>query len=147
MESGGDSMAPFSLQIALEQHCERIRKPKGSLLFRRGEKATGLFVILSGKVSLDLGGDCAFARPYGAGALLGLPAMLTKRDYSMTATVTENAEVGFCSARALESLLRQRPDLLQELLAILGERMAENQQVVKAMLNNQREPLQRSGVV
>lgn len=73
--------------------------------------------------------------------------MLTKRDYSMTATVTENAKVGFCTAHALDLLLRQRPDLCQELLAILAERMAENQQIVKAMLGKEKPPLQQSGVV
>ncbi len=139
-------MAPVDLQIALQQSCEKLRKPKGSVLFRRGEAAIGLFVVLSGKVSLDLGVDTSFARSYGSGALLGLPAALTKRDYSMTATVTENAEVGFCSARALDSLLRQRPEFSQQLLAILAERMAENQQVVKAMLSKEKQPLQRSEV-
>src|ERR1035438_8903594 len=76
----GDS-TPVSLEIALEQRCEKTHKPKGSVLFRRGEKATGIYVVLSGKVSLDLGFDTAFARSYGSGALLGLPATLTKRDY------------------------------------------------------------------
>ncbi len=140
-------MASVSLQIALEQSCEKRSKPKGSVLFRRGEAAIGLFVVLNGKVSLDLGVDTAFARSYGSGALLGLPAALTKRDYCMTATVTESAEVGFCSARALDSLLRQRPELSLQLLAILAERMAENQQVVKAMLSKEKQPLQRSEVV
>lgn len=120
---------PFNLQVALEQRCERIQKRTGSVLFRRGEKATGLFVVLSGKVNLDLGVDTAFGRAYGSGALLGLPAMLTKQDYSMTATVTENAEVGFCSAQAVDLLLRQHPDLSRQLLAILTERMAENQKL------------------
>ena len=78
---------------------------------------------------------------------MGLPATLTKSDYCMTATVTENAKVGFCSTQALDWLLQERPDFSQQLLAILGERMAENQQVGKAMLEKERPPLQRSRVV
>lgn len=140
-------MTPVSLQVALNLCCERIRKPKGSVLFRRGERATGLYLVLSGKVSLDLEVDTAFARAYGSGALLGLPATLTKRDYSMTATVTEDAELGFCSVQALDLLLRQRPDLTQELLAILTERMVENQQTVKAMLESKKPPLQWTSVI
>ena len=97
-------------------------------------------------MSLDLGLDAALARSYGPGALLGLPATLTKGDYRMTATVTEDAEVGFCSTRALDLLLQKRPELCQQLLAILGERMAENQQVVKAMLDKERQPLQWTSV-
>jgi CRP-like cAMP-binding protein len=142
----GDS-TPVSLEIALEQRCEKTRKPKGSVLFRRGEKATGIYVVLSGKVSLDLGFDTAFARSYGSGALLGLPATLTKRDYSMTATVTEDAKLGFCSARSLDLLLQKRPELCQQLLAILAERMADNQRLVNAMLDKDKEPLERSGMV
>ena len=142
----GDS-TPVSLQIALEQRCQKIHKLKGTVLFRRGEKATGIYVVLSGKVSLDLGADTAFARSYGSGALLGLPATLTKRDYSMTATATEDAEVGFCSAQALDSLLHERPEFCQELLAILAERLADNQQVAKAMLDREKRPLERSEVV
>jgi CRP-like cAMP-binding protein len=98
-------------------------------------------------VSLDLGLDAALARSYGPGALLGLPATLTKGDYRMTAMVTEDAKLGFCSARALNVLLQVRPELCQQLLAILTERMAENQQVAKAILDKERQPLQRSGVV
>jgi CRP-like cAMP-binding protein len=71
----------------------------------------------------------------GSGALLGLPATLTKGDYRMTATVTEDAKLGFCSARALNVLLQERPELCQQLLAILAERMADNQRVVNAMLD------------
>lgn len=76
-------MAPVSLQVALEQRCERIQMQKGSVLFRRGEKATGFFVVLRGKVSWDLKVDTAFARSYCPCALSGLPATLTKRDLSL----------------------------------------------------------------
>jgi CRP-like cAMP-binding protein len=65
---------------------------------------------------------------------VGLPATLTKRNYSMTATVGQNAELGFWPSEALQLLLRQRPELCQQLLAVLGERMSENQQVAKALL-------------
>lgn len=138
---------PVNLQLALEQRGEKTCKPKGSVLFRRGEKATGLFVVLSGRVSLDLGVDTALARSYGPGALLGLPATLTRSNHSMTATVTEDAELGFWTADALDLLLRKRPDLCRQLLAILGERMAESQQVLKGMLDKEKRPLQWTSVV
>src|ERR1017187_596674 len=90
---------PVSLEIALEQRCEKTHKPKCSVLFRRGEKATGIYVVLSGKVSLDLGFDTAFARSYGSGAWVGLPATLTKRDYSMTVSIIGDAQGSFRSPR------------------------------------------------
>ena len=47
-----------------------------------------MFVVLSGKVRLDLGVDSAVGRTCGQGALVGLPSTLTRQHYSMTATVT-----------------------------------------------------------
>jgi CRP-like cAMP-binding protein len=47
----------------------------------------------------------------------------------MTATVMEDAELVHWSPDAMNSLLRKRPDFCQQLLTVLGERMAENQKV------------------
>ena len=100
-----------------------------------------MFVIVRGKVSLDFGVDSAFARVYGPGALVGLPATLTRRNYAMTATVTEDAELVFWSLSELDSLLQRRSDLCRQLLEILGERMAENQKMMKAVLSKDQQPL------
>jgi CRP-like cAMP-binding protein len=124
---------PSSLQSVLEQHSERISKPKSSVLFRLGEKASGMFVILSGRVKLDFGvasADCT----YGPGALVGLPSTITRRNSSVTATVTEDAELGFLSPERLDSLLHQRPELCEKLLVILGERFTDNHRFVHALL-------------
>ena len=69
-----------------------------------------MFVVLSGKVSLDFEVDSPFSRSYGPGALVGLPATLTQRSYRMTATVIEGAELSFGSLSALNLLLRERRD-------------------------------------
>jgi CRP-like cAMP-binding protein len=126
--------ARLELQFALEQRCEKVHGCKSFVLFRRGEKASGLFVVISGEVSLDFGADSPLARSYGSGALLGLPATITRSTYSMTATVTENAELGFLTTEALDSLLHERPALCQQLLAILAERVIENNEMQKALL-------------
>ena len=128
---------PADLQSALEEHGERFRKPESTVLFRGGEKAFGVFIVFSGRVRLDFGDESALSRSYGPGALVGLPATLTGRTYSMTATVTQDAELGFWSPEALDVLLRGRPDLCRQLLIILGERMAETNEVQKALLNKE----------
>ncbi len=137
------------LQIALQRGCKKIRKAKSSVLFRRGERASGMFIVLSGTVLLDFGADGSLAvnHTYGRGALVGLPAALTKRSYSMTATVVQDAELGFWPAEALNTLLRKRPDLCRQLLAVLGERIAESRQVAKASLNKEKPSAQHSNVV
>jgi CRP-like cAMP-binding protein len=139
---------PINLQTALEQECEQLRKPNGAVLFRRGDHARGVFIVLSGKVSLDFGVDCFLARAYSRGALVGLPATLTGKNYAMTATVTEDAVLGFWSRSALESLLRERPQYYRELLDLLGERMAENRKFLKAHLGqDEQQPVEQVGVV
>lgn len=69
------------LQSALEQHCERITRPKYTVLFRRGEKALGMFLLFSGKVTLGFGLD-ASERSCGPGALVGFSSAITGHDYS-----------------------------------------------------------------
>jgi len=132
--------ASAHLQYTLEQRCEKIRKPKFTVLFRRGDKASGVFVVLSGRVSLDLGVDSFLAGSYGAGALVGLPSTLTRQSYSMTATVTEDAELGFLSPDGLETLLRNNPDLCLPLLVILGEKIAETLEAQRVLLSKGQEP-------
>ena len=93
-----------------------------------------MFVVLSGRVRLDLGVDSLLARAYGAGALVGLPSTITRQDYSMTATVMEDAELGFVSPDEFEALLREHPDLYHPLLVMLGEKVAESREDEKALL-------------
>lgn len=138
---------PDDLQTVLKQHRTRLYKGKSAVLFRRGEKARVMYVVLSGKVSLDFGVDSSLARAYGPGALVGLPATLTERNYAMTATVTENAELVVWTREELELLLRRRPELCRQLLTVLGERMAENHKLVKSILTRDEQPHQESNVI
>lgn len=136
------------LFAALEERCERTRKARSTILFRRGEQAIGMFLVIRGTVGLDFGVDSSMglANTYGPGALVGLPATLTKRNYSMTATVTQDAELGFLSTEALTSLLREQPGFCRELLEILGAKLSHTEQVTKALLRKEKLPKLESGV-
>ena len=140
--------APPDLHAALETCCQKFQEPKHKVLFRRGEPAFGMFLVLKGEVSLDFGvdGSNPLNKAYGPGALVGLPATLTGRSYSMTATVTEDADLGFISIKALRNLLREQPELCQQLLTILSARMAETDQVRKAMLGKESVPEHEVGL-
>jgi len=50
-----DDTASANLHRVLEQGSEIVHEAKSTVLFRRREKADGMFVVLSGKVRLDLG--------------------------------------------------------------------------------------------
>jgi CRP-like cAMP-binding protein len=135
------------LQNVLEQGCEKVRKPKSAVLFQRGDKNFGMFLVLRGRGSLDVGVDSPLTHFYGSGALIGLPATVTGRNYAMTATVVEDAELGFWSRDKFHVLLLERPDLCQQLLEIMAERVSENTDMLKAMLKRDKQPEQRSVVV
>ena len=115
-----------SLQHILEQQSQKVTKPASDVLFRRGDSAAGMFVVLSGKVNLHEGAEPVLNCSCGSGAVVGLLSTLTGDNYGMTATVTEDAELGFWSPEALDSLLQERPDLCRPLLAILGVRIADD---------------------
>jgi len=140
-------IASVDLYVALEQRCKRVRKTRSTVLFRRGEKAFGVFLVLRGVVSLDFGVDTssALARTFGPGALVGLPATLTGTNYSLTATVTEDAELGFLPPELLVSLLRTRPELCQPLLTILSAKVEHTEQVTKALLREEKMPRPEPG--
>ena len=97
-----------------------------------------MFVLLSGKVSLDFGVDSSLARCYGPGALIGLPATLTRQRYRMTATVLEGAELSMWNFSQLNTLLRKRRDFCEQVLVFLGERMVESLEAAKALACNAR---------
>lgn len=128
---------PFHLTQELEEGSERVHKQKSTVLFRRGDKAAGMYLVVTGKVMLDYGADSACGRSYGPGALVGLPSTLTLNDYSMTATVTEDAVLTFWSPGRLQLLLRQRPDLCRMLMALLKEKIAENHAMEMRVLNQE----------
>ena len=140
--------APPDLQSALQACCEKFNEPKQTVLFRRGEAAFGMFLILKGKVSLDFGvdGSNPLNTSYGPGALVGLPASVTGHNYSMTATVTEDAEVGFISMKALQELLGSRPEFCRQLLTILSARVAQTDRIRKAMLAKENIPEHEVGL-
>jgi len=131
-----------ALYEALERRCERVRKRMSTVLFRRGEKAFGMFLVIRGAVRLDFGVDAstALGNICGPGALVGLPATLSRTNYSMTATVTDDAELGFLTPQDLVSLLRQEPGLRQHFLTILSAKVAHTEEVTKALRRNEKLP-------
>jgi CRP-like cAMP-binding protein len=142
------SVSTDELYAALERCCERVEKPRWTVLFRRGEKALGMFLVLRGTVNLDFGVDAAtgLGSTCGPGALVGLPATLSGGKYSMTATVTDEAELGLIRTPVLLSLLRERPELCQQLLTILSTKLDHTDQVRRAILSKERWPRSESRV-
>jgi CRP-like cAMP-binding protein len=110
------------LQAELERMAVIVFKPKGTILFRRGDDVAGLFLIRSGRVSLGL--DCETSvyptRILGPGAIAGLPATVSGNPYSLTAEVVDDSELAFVPRDAVLECLHSDPILCFQAMEMLS---------------------------
>ncbi len=121
------------LKTHLESMATTVAKPKGTVLFRRGDDVVGAFLIHSGKVSLGLDCDTSIypTRVLGPGCVVGLPATVSGNPYSLTAKVVEDAELGFVSRDSIMDCLRQHPDLCFKVMDILSGEICDIRSALK----------------
>jgi CRP-like cAMP-binding protein len=131
-------MAHFTISAELKAELGRlastVSRHKGAVLFRCGEEVSGVFLILSGKVSLELdAADNIYPpRVLGPGSILGLPATLSGAPYSMTAKVMEQSELDFTPRPVVMELLRAKPSLCFEVMALLSEEIGQMRSYISA---------------
>ena len=56
----------------------------------------------------------------GAGSIFGVPAVVTKQPYTLSATAYAGAEVKFIELSAFEELMQAQPSLFPLVLAVLA---------------------------
>ena len=83
------------LAAELDRAASKVSLRKGAALFHCGDPLSGVFVVRKGAVTMSIDGGTAYPpRTIGPGEVAGLPATLTGH-YSLSARVTEDAELGF----------------------------------------------------
>ena len=121
----------------LREHLEAIAtevfKPRGSVLFSRGDPVSGVFVVRSGRIKLGLGCNERLypSRFLGAGALVGLPATMSGEPYSLTAEVLEDARLGLVTRDAVLGLLRENSLLSFQVMQLLSEEISGMRSAMK----------------
>ncbi|MGB9237135.1 MAG: Crp/Fnr family transcriptional regulator [Terriglobales bacterium] len=110
-----------------------VSKPRGTILFRRGDACAGVFLLCNGKVRLLLEDPAAILRPriVGAGCVIGLPAAVGGSAYSLTAEVVEQAELACVPQEALNNCLQQNIELCFEVMNILSQELSETRSAIK----------------
>ncbi|MFZ1919029.1 MAG: Crp/Fnr family transcriptional regulator [Terriglobales bacterium] len=110
-----------------------VSRPKGTILFSRGDPCAGVFLIRSGKVrlALDIANSAFRPRILGAGCVVGLPSAVGGSDYSLTAEVVEDAELACVSQKALTDCLRENSFLCFEVMDILSHEISETRSALK----------------
>lgn len=91
-------------------------------LFRRGDNPDGVFLLTSGRVKLSAGPRTSpLTRECLPGALLGLPATLRNRPYSLTAQSTAPCECVRITHSALVEYLRTHPEFCLQVVEVLAQ--------------------------
>jgi CRP-like cAMP-binding protein len=93
------------------------------ILFNQGEDPEGLFILHSGEAVLIMhaaSGSVVMCLHASGGSLLGLPGVVAKEPYTMTAMVRGGSEVGFVTRKDFEELLSAEPQLYPGVLQILA---------------------------
>ena len=114
------------LREELERLAIRVFKPAGSVLFQRGDDASGVFLIHRGKVNLALDDATPIFpdRVLGPGAMIGLPASVSGNPYSLTAKVLEDSELAFVPRKSFVECLRSDSLLCLQAMDILSDEIA-----------------------
>lgn len=122
-----------ALQSALLANAKLIQMPEGAVLFRRGEPSFGVFLLCKGRISLRLeatGGSVVVDRTVASGGIVGLPAVLGRRNYSLTAMTIEPSELALIESGALMRTMQSDPRFGLEIVATLGEEVSRMRDIL-----------------
>jgi CRP-like cAMP-binding protein len=119
-------VAPLELREALVPYGSELNHPGGKVLFERGQKAYGLFLLRSGSARLSVPG--ALDRSVGPGALLGVPGTLSKGVYSLSAELLEESSVLFVPSERVATLTVEHPEAGFQLVKVLSREIQELRQ-------------------
>jgi CRP/FNR family transcriptional regulator len=104
----------------------RKRLDAGQTVFMQGDKAAGLFVVLSGRVKvfkLSPKGREQTLMIMGRGDPIGEVAVLSGEAYPASAEALEPSEVLYIPRQAFLDLVAREPEVAMRLLAALSERL------------------------
>jgi CRP-like cAMP-binding protein len=111
------------LILALERLSHPIHYDDGRILFSQGDAPTGLYIVERGKAELVMiseAGKVVMRLHAGAGSLLGLPAIIGNKPYSLTAVAGKGSEVRFVPRDGFEDMLQAEPSLYPYVLQVFA---------------------------
>lgn len=106
----------------LGQLADEVDVPAGHVLMRQGDRGNEMFVLVSGKVSVDRAGRALGER--GAGSVLGEIALLAEMPRTATVIAIEPSRLFVVGHREFHSLMDQMPSVRTSVLEVLASRIA-----------------------
>lgn len=116
-------VADRELIQTLEKRSQLVFCGEDLVLFRQGEAPNGLYILRSGEATLVMrseSGEEVMCLRVAASSLIGLPAIVGNKPYTLTATARQGAEVKFVTRVDYEDLIRAEPSLCFKLLEVLA---------------------------
>jgi CRP/FNR family transcriptional regulator len=106
---------------------------RGTVLFRQGDAAMGVYLLTRGTAKLFLtsdSGEKLTLRTAGPGNLLGLSAAISGNAHLLTAELIEDADISFIPTSEALDFLRKRSDLCFNVVQMLGDELLQLPPVV-----------------
>jgi CRP-like cAMP-binding protein len=107
---------------------ENVQRVKpGTVLFREGEEARGIYYVRSGAVELVYASRTGDAKPLRAiepGTILGLSCVVSNKRHDCSATAKSAAEIGFVERDELQKLLSEKPDTWLAVLQLISSEVS-----------------------
>ncbi|MBN2681964.1 MAG: Crp/Fnr family transcriptional regulator [Bacteroidales bacterium] len=97
--------------------CQLYRK--GDIIFKEGDKPTGLFCLSSGKVKIfkeGVGGREQIVRMAKPGGFIGYRAMFAEESYNSSAVALEDSAVLIIDKESLMKVLKTNPELTLKII-------------------------------
>jgi CRP/FNR family cyclic AMP-dependent transcriptional regulator len=108
---------------ALETRATPVKCDADGVLFKQDDPAVGVYILQEGAATLTMtshDGQLIFSVNAVPGSLLGLPALVSDKPYSLTATALAGAKVSFVSREHFLALVQSDPQLSLRMLQVLA---------------------------
>ena len=116
-------VADPELLHALESRATPISSGGQRVLFRQGDPADGLYILIQGEATLSMsaeGGQSLMSVQATAGSLLGLPGLIGNQPYSLTAIGNSGAQFSYIGRSEFNALMQSNPQLALKILRVLA---------------------------
>ena len=116
-------VADAELIEELEKRAKPLAVGPDRVLFHQGDAPTGVYILRKGSARLtsQSDGDSILNIRAGAGSLLGVPAVVGSKPYSLTAEALEGAEISLLPVEEFVHLMSTQPTLSFRVLQVLAE--------------------------
>jgi predicted acylesterase/phospholipase RssA/CRP-like cAMP-binding protein len=109
----------------LARQLEPVHAAAGDVIFRQGDLADGLFILVSGRLRVSMAGDGPERTVYdlGRGGIVGEMALLTDRPRSATVHAARDSDLLLLRVPSFTSLVERSPALVAGMIRLIADRL------------------------